>query len=344
MTFSSSSRPSSPASRRAAGTGGQAGVAFAVRGERGSQLTEEADLEVMARKPSALQGAAIVGGRYLGSTRQGNPEGRMPLMDHLRELRNRIVKVAIVIVIGMIVALVFSNQSWNFLTRPFCEASIAGKTGCHQVGDQLTYSTIFDPLFTRVEIAFYLALVGTSPVWLYQLWAFIAPGLYSREKKWAYLFTGTAVPLFVGGAVLAYFVMDRGLHYLLGLAYGNTLVLPSIDTYISYLVGMVVGFGLAFELPLVLVMLNVAGILTHERFRKWRKTLIFVTFIVSGMVNPSPDPTTMLLLGGVCVILVEMAEVFVFFNDKRRARLHPGMYANLSDDEVSSIDEPASVD
>jgi sec-independent protein translocase protein TatC len=298
----------------------------------------------MARKPSAVQGAAVVGARYLKAKQQENPEGRMPLLEHLRELRSRLVKAAVVLIIGMIAALVFSNQTWALITRPFCEASINGHSGCHQVGDQLMIGTIFDPLFIRIEIAFYLALIGTSPVWLYQLWAFIAPGLYSREKKWAYLFTGTAVPLFVGGAALAYLVMDRGLRYLLGLAPTGTVVLPSVDTYISYLVGMVVGFGLAFELPLIMVMLNVAGILTHERFRKWRKILIFVTFLISGMINPSPDPTTMLLLGGICVVLVEAAEVFVYFNDKRRARLHPEMYAGLSDDETSSIDEPASVD
>jgi len=299
----------------------------------------------MASKPSAMRGAAIVGGRYLHSKRQENPEGRMPLMEHLRELRNRLLKASIVLALGMIVALVFSNQSWTILTHPFCSVRIDGQTGCHHIGDQLVVDGVFDPLFIRIKIAFYLALIGTSPVWLYQLWAFIAPGLYSREKKWAYLFTGTAVPLFAGGAVLAYYVMGRGLKYLLGLSPSSVLVLPSVDTYISYMVGMLVGFGIAFELPLILVMLNLAGILTHERFRKWRKVLIFVTFLICGMVNPSPDPWTMLLLGGLCVILVEFAEIFVYFNDKRRARLHPAMYADLADDEISSIDdEEASSD
>ena len=298
----------------------------------------------MARKPSAVEGAAIVGGRYLRSKRQENPEGRMPLLEHLRELRSRLVKAAIVLILGMIVALIFSNQTWNFLTRPFCSAVVDGQTGCKHLGDQLVVNGVFDPLFIRVKIAFYLALVGTSPVWLYQLWAFIAPGLYSREKKWAYLFTGTAVPLFVGGAALAYVVMGRGLHYLLSLSPSSVAVLPSVDTYISYMVGMLVGFGLAFELPLILVMLNMAGILTHERFRKWRKVLIFLTFLIAGMVNPSPDPWTMLLLGGLTIILVEIAEVFVYFNDKRRARLHPEMYANLADDELSTIDDAEPVE
>jgi sec-independent protein translocase protein TatC len=298
----------------------------------------------MARKPSALQGAAVVGGRYLNLKRQENPDGRMPLLSHLAELRNRLIKAAIVLIVGMIAALVFTNQTWSLLTRPFCEATINGHTGCKVVGDQLAITGIFDSLFLRIQVAFFLGLIGTSPVWLYQLWAFIAPGLYSREKKWAYLFVGSAVPLFVGGAVLAYAVMDRGLRYLLGLAPRGSVLLPSADTYFGYFTGMLVGFGVAFELPLVLIMLNMAGILTHERFRKWRRVLIFVTFLICGLVNPSPDPWTMLLLGGLCVILVEVAEIFVYFNDKRRARLHPPMYENLSDDEMSPLDVPEPVD
>jgi sec-independent protein translocase protein TatC len=294
----------------------------------------------MAKMPGAVQGARIVGERYVRAKRRENPEGRMPLMDHLRELRNRLLKAIIVIVVAMIVALVFSDSTMNLVARPFCSAVINGHTGCHVVGDQLIITGVFDAFFLRIKIAFFFALIGTCPVWLYQLWAFIAPGLYSREKKWAYLFTFSAVPLFVGGAVLAYVVMDRGLHYLLGLAPQNTLVLPSWDTYLGYFTGMLLGFGIVFELPLVIVMLNIAGILTHERFRKWRRMMIFGIFLLAGIVNPSPDPWTMLLLGGVAVVLVEVAEVFVYFNDKRRARLHPSPYEGLADDELSPI-EPA---
>jgi sec-independent protein translocase protein TatC len=298
----------------------------------------------MPSKPSAIRGARIVGERYLRSKRQANPEGRMPLLDHLRELRNRLVASIIVIVVGMIAALCFSNATWRFVVHPFCSASISGNTGCTKLGDQLVINGVFDPFFLRIKIAFFLALIGTCPFWLYQLWAFIAPGLYSREKKWAYFFVGTAAPLFVGGAALAYLVMDRGLHYLLDLAPHGTVVLPSVDTYLSYFTGMILGFGLAFELPLVIVMLNVVGILTHERFRKWRRMMIFLVFLICGIVNPSPDPYTMLILGGLAVVLVEAAEVFVYFNDKRRARNNPDPYAGLADDELSPIDASERVD
>jgi sec-independent protein translocase protein TatC len=293
----------------------------------------------MASKPSAVRGAGVVGARYLRSKRQANPDGRMPLMDHLRELRNRLLKAVLVIVAAMIVALVYSNQTWTIVTHPFCSAVINGHSGCHVVGDQLVINGVFDGFFLRIKIAFFLALIGTCPVWLYQLWAFIAPGLYMREKKWAYYFTATAVPLFVGGAALAYVVMDRGLHYLLDLAPRGTLVLPSVDTYLSYFTGMIAGFGIAFELPLLIVMLNVVGILTHERFRKWRRMMIFLIFLVCGIVNPSPDPYTMLLLGGIAVVLVEFAEVFVYFNDKRRARRNVSPYADLADDQIAPLDD-----
>ena len=298
----------------------------------------------MARKPSALQGAAVVGGRYLNLKRQENPDGRMPLLSHLAELRNRLIKAAIVLIVGMIVALVFSNQTWTILTRPFCQATIGGRTGCKVVGDKLTITGIFDSLFLRIQIAFFLGLIGTSPVWLYQLWAFIAPGLYSREKKWAYLFVGSAVPLFLGGAALAYLVMDRGLRYLLGLAPNDTALLPTADTYFGYFTGMLIGFGVAFELPLVLIMLNMAGIFDPRAVPQVAQGphLRDLPHLRAG--QPGPDPWTMLLLGGLCVILVEIAEVFVYFNDKRRARLHPPMYENLSDDEMSPLDVPDSVD
>ena len=286
-----------------------------------------------------------MGERYLRSSRRENPDGRMPLMEHLRELRDRLVKSIIVIAIGMGVALFFSSRTLSLVTRPYCETPIRGIVGCKGgLAHELIVGGVFDAFNIRVEIAFFIALIATCPVWLYQLWSFIAPGLYSREKKWAYLFTGAAVPLFVGGAVLAYLVMDRGLSYLLGLTPQGVAPLISFDTYLAYFVGMLVGFGIVFELPLVIIMLNLAGILTHERFRKWRRMLIFVIFLISGIVNPSPDPLTMLLLGAVAVLLVEAAEVFVYFNDKRRAALHPDPYAGLADDEPAPLEEPKPVE
>ncbi len=285
----------------------------------------------------SVNGARIAGSRLIAASKKNDPEGRMPLIDHLRELRNRLLKAALALVLVMVLGFVFFDQIWSFVSHPFCSAVINGKTGCHRTGDQLVVSGVFDPFMLRVKIAFFVGLIVSSPVWLYQVWAFIAPGLYRREKRWAYLFAGIAAPLFALGAVLAYEVMSRGLRYLLGLTPNGVVNLPSVDTYLSYFQGMILGFGLAFELPLALVLLNLAHILTHERFRRWRRLMLFGAFLFAGIANPSPDPLSMLLLAVPCVVLVEVAEVVIYFNDRRRARI-PDPYAGLADDEAAPLE------
>ena len=293
----------------------------------------------MAKLPSAIAGARIVGERFVRSQRQQNPEGRMPLMDHIRELRNRVVKMALALSAGMIVGFVFFNPVWRIIERPLCSAEIRHYTGCHTLGvNMLALDGPIDPFYLRVKVALIVAIIVSSPVWLYQIWAFIAPGLYAREKRWSYLFIGTAVPLFLVGNLLAYWSLGRSMHYLLGLAPTGVANIVEVDQYMSFVMTMMLAFGLAFEVPLLIIMLNLAGILTHQRFKKWRRVMIFCVFVIAGIANPSPDPTTMLILGGCCAALVEVAEFIVWSNDRRRARLHPSPYAGLADDELSPID------
>jgi sec-independent protein translocase protein TatC len=268
----------------------------------------------------------------------GSADGRMTLTEHIRELRNRLLKVALAIILGMAVGLIFFEPIWTVIKHPFCSAVINGHTGCRVLGDQLIINGVFDAFMLRIKIAFFVGLILTSPVWFYQLWAFIAPGLYRREKRWTYAFVGSAAPLFAAGAGIAYFAMSRGLKYLLGLAPHSVVVLPSVDTYLGYFVGMLFGFGLAFELPLALLLLNMAGILTHERIKKWRRMMIFGVFLFAGIASPSPDPITMLLLAAPCLVLVEIAEVIIWANDRRRAS-RPSMYEGLADDELAPLDD-----
>jgi sec-independent protein translocase protein TatC len=295
----------------------------------------------MAKLPGAIQGARIVGEHFVRSQRQENPEGRMPLMDHIRELRNRVVKMALALGAGMIVGFVFFNPVWHVIERPLCATVIRGHSGCRTTGvNELILNGPLDGFYLRIKVALIVGVILSSPVWLYQVWAFIAPGLYSREKKWSYLFLGTAVPLFLIGITLCYWSLGRSMHYLLGLTPTGVGNYIQVDLYMSFVMAMMLAFGLAFELPLLIVMLNLAGILTHQRFRKWRRVMIFGVFLIAGMANPSPDPITMLILGGGCVALIEVAELIVWSNDRRRARLHPDPYAGLADDELSPIELP----
>jgi sec-independent protein translocase protein TatC len=295
----------------------------------------------MAKLPGAIAGARIVGERFVRTQRQRNPEGRMPLMEHIRELRNRVVKMALALIAGMIVGFVFFNQAWRVIERPMCDISIRGHKGCGTAGiNQLILNGPLDSFYLRVKVAFIGGVILSSPVWLYQVWAFVAPGLYTREKKWSYIFLGSAVPLFLTGIVLCYLSLPRTMHYLLGLTPNGVGNYIQVDSYLSFVMAMMLAFGIAFLLPLLLIMLNLVGILTHERFRKWRRVLIFAVFLIAGMANPSPDPITMLILGGGCALLVEAAELIIWYNDRRRARLHPDPYAGLADDELSPLELP----
>jgi sec-independent protein translocase protein TatC len=292
----------------------------------------------MPTLPGAIAGARIVGERFVHSRRQQNPEGRMPFMDHIRELRNRVVKMALALVAGMTVGFVFFNQAWHVIERPLCATAIRGYSGCRTLGvNELVLNGPLDAFYLRVKVALIVGVILSSPVWLYQIWAFVTPGLHAREKRWSCLFLGAAIPLFGIGITLCYVSLGRSLRYLLALTPGGVQNLIQVDQYISFAMAMMLAFGLTFEVPLLLVMLNLAGILTHERFRKWRRALIFGVFLIAGMANPSPDPLTMLILGGTCALLVEAAEVIVWSHDRRRARLHPDPYAGLADDELSPL-------
>jgi sec-independent protein translocase protein TatC len=293
----------------------------------------------MATRPGATAGArGGTGERFVHSQRQQNPDGRMPLTDHLRELRTRIVKMALALAAGMTAGFVFFTQAWRVIERPLCATAIRGHFGCRTLGvNQLVLTGPLDAFYLRVKVALIVGVTVSAPVWLYQIWAFAAPGLHTREKRWSYIFLGAAIPLFGTGITACYLSLGRSLHYLLGLTPGGVTNLIQVDQYLSFVMAMMLAFGLAFELPLLIVMLNLAGVLTHERFRKWRRVLIFTVFLIAGLANPSPDPLTMVILGGACAVLVEAAELIVWSNDRRRARLHQDPYTGLADGELSPL-------
>jgi sec-independent protein translocase protein TatC len=291
-------------------------------------------------QPKAGPGVRLPGLRH-------NPEGSMPLMEHIRELRNRVFKMVLFITAGAIAGWYLYPHIWQFIEAPYCRLNLTTHvqvTGGNARGCQLFVTGIFDAFFLRLKIAVIAGVILSSPLWLYQFWAFLAPGLYARERRWAYFFAGSAVPLFAIGSALAYFAMTKGLHFLLLLVPHNVVPIITINTYLGYAIAMLVIFGIAFELPLGFVLLNVAGVLTHQRFAKWRRMIIFGVFLFAAVATPSPDPISMLLLAVPCVALVELAEIFAFFNDRRRARaLAANPYPGLTAAEVVEfgLAEPA---
>jgi sec-independent protein translocase protein TatC len=264
----------------------------------------------------------------------------MPLIEHIRELRTRVIRAMVAATLGAIAGWFIEPPVWNVIIRPFCKLPTkylvsygpSKHPSCH-----LIVTGLFDPLFIHLKLAIVVGLIASSPIWLYQLWAFITPGLHRRERRWAYFFGGSAFPLFALGGVLAYFAMTKGLRFLLSLLPKDTGAFITVDNYLGYAMAMLLIFGLAFELPLVMALLNVVGVLTHKRFAKWRRGIIFGVVAFAAVATPSPDPISMLLLAIPCVVLVELSEVFAWANDRRRARL-VGAFPGLTPEEIAEYD------
>src|ERR1700722_3787993 len=281
--------------------------------------------------------------RALGLSRRTNPQPQIPLLTHTRQPPRRIFKVIVAVAIGAIIGWFFYAHIWAFIRAPYCKVPqppgfFGPKGSC-----PLYVNGLFDAFFLKLQICIVAGIIVAAPVWLYQFWAFIAPGLYHRERKWSYYFVGAAVPLFAIGATIAYFAMTKGIHFLLGEVPNGVHPLITINTYLSYAGAMLALFGITFELPLVFVLLNVAGVLTHERFRKWRRMIIFLIFAFAAVFTPSPDPLSMLLLALPCLVLVEASEVFAWIHDRRKARAGSLAFPGLSADEVAQygLDHPA---
>ncbi|SNS75130.1 sec-independent protein translocase protein TatC [Actinomadura meyerae] len=267
--------------------------------------------------------------------RREAPDGRMPLMDHLRELRNRLIKAILAFVVGAIAGWLLFDPVWDFLKQPYCslpQSHVVDKDQC-----SLFVNGIFSSFFLKLKISCIIGAVVSAPVWLYQMWAFIAPGLYQRERRWTYVFLAAAVPLFFVGTGLAYLTVDKGLAIFLGFVADDVKPLITVDSYLGYVLTMLLVFGLTFELPLFVVVLNLAGVLSSSRIRRSQRLILFGIFVFAAVATPSADPFTMLALALPTVLLFEVAALLAFLNDRRRAN-RPDPYAGLADDEASPLD------
>jgi sec-independent protein translocase protein TatC len=270
------------------------------------------------------------------ANREANPEGRMSLIEHLRELRSRLLRAVVAIVVGVAVGWFLFDPVWTVLKQPYCELPQSRALGpnCN-----LFAMGIFDQFFIHLKVALAIGLLASCPAWLYQLWAFVAPGLHRNERRWTYAFMGTSVPLFLAGGALAYLVLDRGLAIFLSyFALDDVTALITPDAYLGYALTMLLAFGLGFELPLFVVILNFAGVLTHERIVRWRSWIIFLIFVFAAIVTPDVTPISMLALGIPILVLFEVAELIALVHDRRKAR-RGSLYSDLSDDEASPLED-----
>ena len=279
-------------------------------------------------------------------------DGTMSLMEHLFELRRRLFFGTLGILLGTIVGFVWFGHGIpaiglpslsDILTGPYCavpssERLVLGEgDGC-----KLLATGPFSALELQLKSALIAGVVLSSPVWLYQLWEFVTPALYSKERRYAITFVSCGGVLFAIGALLAYVVIREGLTVLLGFGGDATIAALSPDSYFSFLIAMLIIFGVSFELPLLLIMLNQIGMISSAKLSKWRRYSIFGMVVFAGLVVPGNDPVTMLALAMALILLYELSVQVTRIHDRRAAKRE--RFAELADDEASELPETGPAD
>ena len=265
----------------------------------------------------------------------------MSLIEHLRELRSRLFKASVAIVIGTVVAWGFYPQIFDILSQPV--NVIVEKAQSNGRDVRLVLGGVADAFVLQIKVSVVTSMLVTSPIWIYQLWRFITPGLYRKEKLRAYLFASVATPLFISGAVLAYIFLPIGLQLLFGftpLGVGNYV---PVDRYLSFFLRMVLVFGISFLTPLFIVMLNIFDMLEAKAITSRWRLVVLITFAFSAIATPTGDPVNMTLLAAPVLLLISAATFIAWLNDKRRARKRKeDPVQGLSDDEASPEPTPST--
>lgn len=267
--------------------------------------------------------------------------GTMPLLDHLRELRKRIIRAAFFILIFSILGFVYYNQIITTLAEPVCDLKLAQSSGSNNCGS-LFISGVLGPLNLQVKVAFLTGVIISAPFWLYQLWAFIAPALHRKERRKSVLFIIAATPFFTLGAALAYYILPIAIRVLFGFTPDSLNNLVRFDDYLSFVLRIILIFGLAFELPVFLVSLNLIGVLSGRAILKpWRFAIFGITVFVAAF-SPTADPLSMAALALPLIVFYFGAGAIALLVDKKRDRKSKQIGDNQAADidQASPIDEP----
>lgn len=263
-------------------------------------------------------------------------DGTMSLVEHLRELRNRMFVSVVAIIVGFVVGLFLYDWLLELLLEPYLSVTnqLEEDKGVESLPVVNGLATSF---ILQLKVALVAGIVLTSPVWLYQLWAFIMPGLHRDERKWTMIFVAIAGPLFLAGVALGYYVMPKGIAVLLGFTPDDVTSLVDTQDYLNFLLRVLLVFGVSFEIPLFVVLLNLAGIVKAKHLARWRAWIIFGTFVFAAVATPSTDPITMVILAVPMVILFLISELIARFVDRRRGLAEADDYSDLDDDEQSPL-------
>lgn len=248
------------------------------------------------------------------AARKGNPAGEMALKDHLKELRNRLIIAGIGLTLGAVVGFLVYQPFFSALIDPVHRLSEAGRIVT------VSFSAVGQPFDIMLQVALFVGLVVSSPIWLYQIWAFVVPGLKKREKRYAAGFIAAAVPLFLLGVGLGWLVLPEAVQFFVGLSPEGTANVISADVYIPFVLRLFLAFGVALVLPVVLVGLNMIGVLSGRQIIKHWRITVFLIALIAALAAPGSDAVTMFYLAAPLVLLFGVAIAICLVNDRRRAR------------------------
>jgi sec-independent protein translocase protein TatC len=247
--------------------------------------------------------------------RKKNPDAKMSLSGHLKELRNRLFWSALFIVGGSVGGWFMFDVVFNELQRPIVE--LAAQPGSNAT---INFPTVVSAFDVRLQVSIFLGVLMSAPVWLYNLWAFVTPGLKKRERRYTIGFVLASVPLFIGGTALAWASLPTFVVVLVGFTPDGAANVINASEYILFTIRILLVFGLAFVLPVALVMLNFAGVITAQNIIKSWRMAVFISAVVGAIATPVAEPMAMFLLMVPLLILYFLAAGVAYLHDKRVAK------------------------